>query len=96
MLTLTNPQTILSFAAIFAGLGIGIATSSDPNNGASVANINSILVVGGVFLGSALWWLLLSGGISIVRGRFSTRWLLWVNRLAGCIILFFGLYMLLG
>jgi hypothetical protein len=54
--------------------------------------MDSLLVVGGVFLGSALWWLLLSGGISMVRGRFTLRWLLWINRLAGCIILCFGLY----
>jgi threonine/homoserine/homoserine lactone efflux protein len=91
LLTLTNPQTILSFAAIFAGMGI--ATSTNSSNAAST-NIGSILVVVGVFLGSALWWLLLSGSISILRGRFTTRWLLWVNRLSGCIILLFGLYAL--
>jgi threonine/homoserine/homoserine lactone efflux protein len=93
LLTLTNPQTILSFAAIFAGLGI--TTSASPNNGVSTTSMDSLLVIGGVFLGSALWWLLLSGGISILRGRFTLRWLLWINRLAGCAILLFGLYALL-
>jgi threonine/homoserine/homoserine lactone efflux protein len=92
LLTLTNPQTILSFAAIFAGLGI--ATSASPNNGASTISINSILVVSGVFLGSALWWVFLSGGLSILRGHFTWRWLLWINRLSGCIILVFGFYAL--
>ena len=91
LLTLTNPQTILSFAAIFAGMGL--TTSTNPGNAASV-NSGSIIVVVGVFLGSALWWLLLSGGISALRGRFTTHWLLWVNRLSGCIILLFGLYAL--
>jgi threonine/homoserine/homoserine lactone efflux protein len=94
LLTLTNPQTILSFAAIFAGLGI--STSANPNYGTNATSIDGLLVVGGVFLGSALWWLLLSGGISMVRGRFTLRWLLWINRLAGCIILCFGLYTFRG
>jgi arginine exporter protein ArgO len=43
-----------------------------------------------VFLGSALWWLLLSGGVSLFRGRFTPRSLIWVNRLSGAIILAFG------
>jgi len=92
LLTLTNPQTILSFAAIFAGLGI--ATSASPNKGASPTSMNSILIISGVFLGSALWWLLLSGGISTLRAHITPRWLQWVNQLAGCIILLFGLYAL--
>jgi threonine/homoserine/homoserine lactone efflux protein len=48
-LTLTNPTTILSFAAVFAGFGLGTA-AADRGSAA--------LMVGGVFLGSALWWLL--------------------------------------
>ena len=94
LLTLTNPQTILSFAAIFAGLGI--ATSARPNNGVNPTSKDCSLVVGGVFLGSALWWVILSGGISLLRGRFTPRWLLWINRLAGCIILACGFYALSG
>jgi threonine/homoserine/homoserine lactone efflux protein len=91
LLTLTNPQTILSFAAIFAGLGL--ATSSRYSNRTS---IGSIVVVIGVFFGSALWWLILSGGISIARGRFTAHRLSWINRLSGCVILLFGLYALLS
>ena len=58
LLTLTNPTTIISFAAVFAGLGIG---GSGGNYGSAV-----ILVIG-VFLGSALWWLLLSWGVSLFK-----------------------------
>ncbi|MBS1966520.1 MAG: LysE family transporter, partial [Chloroflexi bacterium SZAS-1] len=50
-LTLTNPTTILSFLAVFAGLGLASAAG---NYGAAA------LLVLGVFIGSALWWLLLS------------------------------------
>ena len=57
-LTLTNPTTILSFAAIFAGLGVAGADNA----------LSAALLVLGVFLGSAAWWLILSGGqVSFAR-----------------------------
>jgi threonine/homoserine/homoserine lactone efflux protein len=58
-LTVTNPLTILSFVAIFAGLGVA---TDKPSYGASA------LVVTGVFVGSAAWWFILSGGVSLLRG----------------------------
>jgi hypothetical protein len=48
------------------------------------------LLVMGVFIGSAFWWLLLSGGISLLRGRISLRGLAWINRLSGILIVGFG------
>ncbi len=81
LLTLTNPMTILSFVAIFAGLGLG---DTGGDYGAAT------LLVAGVFVGSALWWLLLSGGVSLLRGRLTPTRLAWVNRLAGLVILAFG------
>jgi len=81
VLTLTNPLTILSFAAIFAGLGLG-ATHGDFTS--------AVILVGGVFLGSAAWWLLLSGGVSLLRQRFDQQVMAWVNRASGVIILGFG------
>lgn len=86
VLTLTNPITILSFVAVFAGLGVG----STGYYGAAA------LTVLGVFLGSALWWLLLSGGVSLLRDRFGSQALMWVNRLSGVVILGFGLLALLS
>jgi threonine/homoserine/homoserine lactone efflux protein len=85
-LTLTNPSTILSFVAIFAGLGLGTsgAAAGGDYAGASV-------LVGGVFLGSAAWWLILSGITGAVRGRFSPAGMRWVNRLSGAILTGFGL-----
>lgn len=87
LLTLTNPMTILSFVAIFAGLGLGA--------GASDYASAAVLVVG-VFLGSALWWLMLSAGVSILRARFNANALRWVNRASGFIIFGFGLVALAG
>jgi threonine/homoserine/homoserine lactone efflux protein len=85
-LTLTNPTTILSFVAIFAGLGAG---QNQSGNYAAA----SVLVLG-VFCGSALWWFTLSGGVSLLRSRFNARWMLWVNRLSSAIIVAFGAWSL--
>ena len=86
-LTLTNPLTILSFAVIFAGLGLA-------DTGGNY--VTAVILVLGVFCGSALWWLLLSSGVSLFQAKFSTNGLLWVNRCAGALITVFGLFALLS
>lgn len=85
-LTLTNPMTILAFVAIFSGLGL--AAQSD--YGAAG------LTVVGVFLGSAAWWLLLSGAVGLLQGWLGPGLLGWVNRLAGVVITVFGAAALWG
>jgi len=87
LLTVTNPLTILSFAAIFAGLGL--ANTSRSYSAA-------LVLVAGVFLGSASWWLLLSGGVGLFRDKFNTQGMLWVNRISGVIITVFGMIALGG
>jgi threonine/homoserine/homoserine lactone efflux protein len=86
-LTLTNPTTILSFAAIFAGLGAG-AVGGDV--------YSAMLLVLGVFLGSALWWLILSGTAGLIRVKLSARGLRWVNRVSGTVIATFGVLAISG
>lgn len=81
-LTLMNPITILAFTAIFAGLGLG---SRD------LSLAQTTLFVFTVFCGSALWWLLLTTLISLVRNRFQSRHLQWVNWGAGIVIFAFGI-----
>ncbi len=82
VLTLTNPMTILAFAAVFAGLGL----ATEQHNYGS-----ALLLVTGVFSGSALWWLSLSGMVSLLRSRFNPRWMQWLNRISGAILLVFGI-----
>jgi len=82
VLTLTNPVTILSFAAIFAGAGV--AEMGDDRGAA-------LTLVAGVFGGSAAWWLLLSSGTSLLRTTFTPACLRWINRLSGVILFGFGL-----
>jgi len=55
---------------------------------------SAFILVAGVFSGSALWWLALSGGVGILRGRFNTETMRWVNRVAGVVILVFAALML--
>ncbi len=40
--------------------------------------------------GAAAWWLLLSGGVSLLRAKVTTGTLRWINRLAGLVIIGFG------
>ena len=86
LLTLTNPSTILSFAAVFAVVGLGNIQGKYSS---------AIILVAGVFVGSALWWLLLSAGVNLARTHISPRVLVWINRLAGIVILSFGAVALL-
>jgi len=82
-LTITNPMTILSFAAIFAGTMLTRETGSP------------IMLVLGVFLGSATWWLTLSLGVGLMRDRLTTSHMAWINRISGAIITAFGVFALL-
>jgi threonine/homoserine/homoserine lactone efflux protein len=83
-LTITNPMTILSFVAVFAGFGLG----------ASADYFSATTLVAGVFIGSALWWLLLSSGVALFRTRVNSGWMSVVNRVSGAVMLGFGIYSL--
>jgi len=104
-LTLTNPATLLSFVAVFAGAGLGQQ---------AYGTAQALAIVTGVFLGSAAWWLLLSGFVERWRRRYpdfaalapgpmggavvtgvtlgvAGRTLRKVNRVSGVLLLAFGL-----
>jgi threonine/homoserine/homoserine lactone efflux protein len=84
-LTITNPMSILAFVAIFAGLGLANAGGSHGS---------PVLMVAGVVLGSALWWLLLSSGISLLGPKLNSGALKLVSRASGAIIVGFGIFAL--
>ena len=79
-LTLTNPMTILSFAALFAGLGIA------PGNVAGAASLTL-----GVFLGSAGWWVVLTVLVGALRSKVTKVWLGRINVVSGVVIGAFAL-----
>ncbi len=80
-LTMTNPMTILSFAAVFAGLGLAIGSSF----------LDAAVLTLAVWAGSTLWWVVLTSIVSWLRERVSTRVLLWVNRISGAALVAFGI-----
>jgi threonine/homoserine/homoserine lactone efflux protein len=86
-LTLTNPATILSFAAIFSGFGVA---AEGAGSGSAVA------LVTGVFAGSALWWLVLTTGTGKLRSWLTPARLTVINRACGCAILVFGVLAILS
>jgi putative LysE/RhtB family amino acid efflux pump len=79
-LTLTNPMTIMAFAAVFASAGLG---SLDGWGSALVATL-------GVASGSLVWWVALTTGVSAVRHTVSDRGMVLVNRISGAVIVGFG------
>lgn len=81
LLTLSNPTTILSFAAVFAGLG-----AVGPRGSLGVVGV----MVLGVYVGSALWWTVLSTGVSLLRTKVSVGMMRWVNRASGLVMCAFG------
>ncbi|KAA3645431.1 MAG: LysE family translocator [Chloroflexi bacterium] len=84
-LTFSNPATILSFAAVFAGLNI-----IRPGESFAVAAVFG----GAIFVGSLLWWLVIVGSLAALRARFNPRVLAWTNRIAGVLIAVFGVIVL--
>jgi threonine/homoserine/homoserine lactone efflux protein len=86
-LTLTNPATILSFVALFASFGLSTTAAN---------YLTASAFVLGVFLGSALWWLFLSGSVGVFRERFGPRQMQWVNWFSACLMGGFGLMALFG
>ncbi len=93
-LTLTNPATILSFVAMFAGLGLG--TAANPAAAQPRVHNDAWALILGVFLGSALWWLFLCSLIQQLRQHLSPPWLTGIHYGSGAILVLFGLVALLG
>jgi len=87
LLTVSNPATILSFVAIYAGWGI---------RSLSGRYLAAALLAGGVFAGSVLWWLALEVGLLLFRDRFSHSALAWIHRISGAVITAFGIVVFLS
>ncbi|MGE3769336.1 MAG: LysE family translocator [Bdellovibrionales bacterium] len=77
-LTFTNPVTILAIIALVATLAGGEGT------------LKSMLLVGGVFVGAAGWWLTLVGIATLIREHFTIRTIIYLNRFTGMLLAMFG------
>lgn len=80
LLTISNPATILSFGALFAGFGLMDETR----------RFSSAAIVGGVFSGSLAWWFFLSGAVSLARERLSENFTVKVMRGTSYLLILFG------
>jgi threonine/homoserine/homoserine lactone efflux protein len=85
-LTLANPQTIVTFAALFAGAGLA-AQGSWAMAAATTA---------GVVAGSALWWFALVTLVALGRHVLTRTAVTWVSRVAGAAVVAFALWLLVG
>lgn len=85
-LTMTNPMTILSFAAVFAGLGLVVGNSF----------LDALVLTLAVLVGSSLWWVVLTSIVGWLRLRVSTTALPWVNRISGAVLVALGIVAILA
>ncbi len=82
-LTLTNPMTIFSFTAAFAGMGLGVVDTGH--------HMASGWLVAGVFTGSMAWWIILSSISGIFKANLNATAMKWINRISGTLLTSFGL-----
>jgi threonine/homoserine/homoserine lactone efflux protein len=80
-LTITNPATILSFAALAATLGLG----------AGVGIVKPAVLVVGVLIGSAAWWCVLAVAAASLRGRLSPAVIGGISMFSGLAIAILGM-----
>ena len=86
LLTMTNPATVLTFAAIIVGLGLVPDMAS---------MLDGLIFVAGVFLGSTAWWVVLSGAGGKLGDRLPPGAIRWTRRIAGAAFVGFGVYALM-
>ncbi len=79
-LTLSNPATVTAFIAVFAGLGLRVASGWPP----------AVALVAGVMLGSALWWVVLTAVVSRLRERLTPGITRGIGIVAGVALIGFG------
>jgi putative LysE/RhtB family amino acid efflux pump len=79
--TASNPTTILSWAAVFAAASTASAVDGTPQ---------TLMLVGGVGLGTLAWFTTLSLGLSAIRHRVGDRLLQLVDMGSGLGLLFFA------
>lgn len=87
LLTLTNPGTVIFFMAVFSGMGLAHA-SGDVGYAA--------ILVSGIFIGSVIWWLVLSGTASFLKPKINDKFLTGLNHLSSTAIILFGLIILVS
>lgn len=81
---ITNPVVIVTFMFIFSYLGISL----------KVGLFKEIVLIIGVFIGTYIWWLLLSSVVSMIRKKINFNNFYKINRIFGTILILFGVVIL--
>jgi threonine/homoserine/homoserine lactone efflux protein len=79
-MAITNPATMFAALAMFAALGPVDAVERP---------VHAVLLVSGVFLGSAMWWLFLASLVIGIRQRITNN-IGWVNKGSALLLFAFG------
>jgi len=87
VLTMTNPATIIGFAALFSALGL---------TGEEGSRHGAIILVAGVFAGSSLWWLILSTTMHHIRHLLSEKTMHWINLVSGSALVVIGVAVMIA
>lgn len=82
-MTITNPGAIFLILGLLAAVGINI--------GDGVEKASVVTILWGVFVGSAVWWFILSTTINIFRKKFRLKQLILINRISGIVIFVLGI-----
>lgn len=85
--TITNPLAIFLFIALFASFRV-VTGNANP--------LLSLVTTGGVFLGAAVWWYILTSLVNAYRRKFRLKQLWWINKVSGAAIFFLGVIALIG
>ena len=85
VLTMLNPMTILGFIALFVALGLSKLGQTP---------VNAVAITGGIFLGSSLWWFVITRCAGYMKDRLSDDHLLMINRVSALIVALCGLWAL--
>lgn len=86
-ITVFNPLTVMAFGAAFAGRDLAGVGGSLPD---------AAILVAGVFCGALGWWAILCTASFALRQHFTGKGILWLNRVAGAVILAFGMIALIS
>jgi threonine/homoserine/homoserine lactone efflux protein len=86
-ITVFNPLTLMAFGAAFAGRDLAGVGSSLPD---------AAVLVAAVFSGAIAWWAIVCTAAVSLRQHFTGKGIVWLNRIAGAVILAFGVVALVS
>ncbi len=88
LLTVTNPLSVFVFIAIFTSYSLVLQLSQ---------LFEALLIIGGIFVGGATWWFILTGLAHLFRHKLTINTLWWANKIIGLsvILIAVGLFMFL-